>query len=492
MEFRSRYQNFIGGEWVRPYKEQYFENITPVTGRPFCEVPRSTSEDIERAIDAAYAAKTTWCKTPITARSLLLNKIADRIEQNREKLAVAETWDCGKPIRETLTAEIPLVVDCFRYFASCLRAQEGTVCELDEGTVAYNFHEPLGVVGQILPWSFPLLMAACKLAPALAAGNCVVLCPSEYTPASTLCFAELIQDLLPPGVLNIVNGYCVETGKWLASNKRISKLAFAGEGATGRLVLQCAAENLTPVALEVGGNCPGIFFEDICAKTDEIMEKAIDCFSTFAYSQGEMGACPTRCLIDEKVYSKFMDLCVARTKKLVPGNPLDPATTVGALVCKEYLDRCLAYVEQCKKEGAKLLWGGERAKLSGDVAGGYYMTPTVFQAQSKMKCFQDETCGPVCLTTSFKTFDEAIKVANDAFYGLGATVWTRDNNVGYRAGRAVQCGRVWMNSYHPYPAYAAFCGYKPTGFGRDYYSSAIEAYQQPKCLFWNYDSKPQF
>lgn len=492
MEFKSRYQNFIGGEWVRPYKEQYFENITPVTGRPFCEVPRSTAEDIEKAIDAAYAAKTTWSKTPIAARALLLNKIADRIEQNREKLAVAETWDSGKPIRETLTADLPLVIDHFRYFASCLRAQEGTVSELEEGTVVYGFNEPLGVVGQMLPWNYPLLMAAWKLAPALAAGNCVVLKPAEQTPASLLVLAELIYDLLPGGVFNIVNGYGLEVGKALASNKRISKLSFSGESATGRLVLQYAAENLTPVSLEVGGNSPGIFFEDVLAKSDELTEKAIDGFTMFAFNQGDLGYSPTRALIEEKIYTKFMELGIARAKKLVPGNPLDPTTTVGALVSKEYLDRVLAYVEAGKKEGAKVLLGGERAKLGGDLSGGYYMAPTIFQGHSKMRIFQDEIYGPVAATTSFKSFEDAIRIANDTFYGLGASVWSRDNNMAYRAGRAVQAGRVWMNSYHPYPAYAAFGGYKPYGLGRESYNSAMQGYQQPKYLFWNYDNKPQF
>ena len=494
VEFRSRYQNFIGGEWVRPYKEQYFENITPVTGRPFCEVPRSTVEDIEKAIDAAHAAKATWTRTPATARALLLTKIADRIEMHREKLAVAETWDSGKPIRETLTADLPLVIECFRYFASCLRAQEGTVCELDEGTVAYSFQEPLGVVGQMVPCNFPLLSAACKLAPALAAGNCVVLCPSEYTPASVLCFTELISDLLPPGTVNIVNGYSVEVGKWLASSKRICKLAFAGESATGRLVLQYAAENLTPVALDVGGRCPGIFFEDVLSKSDDLCEKAVDGFSMFAMGQGTFDVSPTCALIDEKCYTKFMELCIGRAKKLVPGNPLDPTTTVGALCCKEHLDRCAAWVEQGKKEGGKVLLGGERAKLGGDLAGGFYMMPTIFQGQYKMKIFQEEPCGPACATTTFKSFEDAIRMANDTFYGLGASVWTRDSNLGYRAGRAVQAGRVWMNSYHPYPAFAAFGGFKLGTFrqGWDGSTSALGGFQQPKHLFWNYDNKPQF
>jgi aldehyde dehydrogenase len=490
MEFRSRYQNFIGGEWVRPMKEQYFENITPVTGRPFCEVPRSTAEDIERALDAAHAAKATWCKTPAVTRALLLNKIADRIEQNIEKLAVAETWDNGKPIRETLMADLPLTVDHFRYFAGCLRAQEGKLSELDDGTVAYHFQEPLGVVGQIIPWNFPLLMAAWKLAPALAAGNCVVLKPAEQTPASILVLAEIIQDLLPPGVLNIVNGYGLECGKPLASSKRISKLAFTGETSTGRLILQYASENLTPVTLELGGKSPNIFFEDVMAKSDELCEKALEGFAMFALNQGEVCTCPSRALIDEKIYTKFMELGIARTKKLVPGNPLDPTTTIGAQVSKDQLEKIMAYVEIGKKEGAKLLLGGERAKLGGDLGGGYYMMPTVFQGHNKMRIFQEEIFGPVVSTTTFKSFEDACRIANDTFYGLGAGVWTRDTNTAYRAGRAIQAGRVWMNCYHLYPAHAAFGGYKQSGYGRENHYMMLESYQQTKNLLWSYDTKP--
>ncbi len=488
--FRSRYQNFIGGEWVEPVKGKYFENVTPVTGRAFCEIPRSTSEDIDKALDAAHAAKAGWGKTSAAARSVVLNKIADRIEQNLEKLAVAETWDNGKPVRETLAADMPLTVDHFRYFAGCIRAQEGTVSELDDGTVAYHFHEPLGVVGQIIPWNFPILMAAWKLAPALAAGNCVVLKPAEQTPASILVLAELIQDLLPPGVLNIVNGYGIEAGKPLASSKRVAKVAFTGETTTGKLIMQYASENLIPVTLELGGKSPNIFFEDVFAKSDDFADKVMEGFAMFALNQGEVCTCPSRALVHEKIFGQFLERAVVRTKKHMPGNPLDPATTVGAQASKEQLEKILDYMDIGRREGATVLAGGERAEMSGDIAGGYYVMPTIFQGHNKMRIFQEEIFGPVVSTTSFKDFDDAVHLANDTLYGLGAGVWTRDMFTAYRAGRAIQAGRVWTNCYHLYPAHAAFGGYKQSGIGRENHSMMLDHYQQTKNLLVSYDPKP--
>ncbi len=488
--FRSRYQNFIGGEWVEPVKGKYFENVTPVTGRAFCEIPRSTSEDIDKALDAAHAAKAGWGKTSAAARSVVLNKIADRIEQNLEKLAVAETWDNGKPVRETLAADMPLTIDHFRYFAGCIRAQEGTVSELDDGTVAYHFHEPLGVVGQIIPWNFPILMAAWKLAPALAAGNCVVLKPAEQTPASILVLAELIQDLLPPGVLNIVNGYGIEAGKPLASSKRVAKVAFTGETTTGKLIMQYASENLIPVTLELGGKSPNIFFEDVFARSDDFAEKVMEGFAMFALNQGEVCTCPSRALVHEKIFGQFLERAVVRTRKHMPGNPLDPATTVGAQASKEQLDKILGYLDIGRREGATVLAGGERAEMSGDIAGGYYVMPTIFQGNNKMRIFQEEIFGPVVSTTSFKDFDDAVHIANDTLYGLGAGVWTRDMFTAYRAGRAIQAGRVWTNCYHLYPAHAAFGGYKQSGIGRENHSMMLDHYQQTKNLLVSYDPKP--
>ena len=488
--FRSRYQNFIGGEWVEPAKGKYFENVTPVTGRAFCEIPRSTSEDIDKALDAAHAAKAGWGKTSAAARSVVLNKIADRIEQNLEKLAVAETWDNGKPVRETLAADMPLTVDHFRYFAGCIRAQEGTVSELDDGTVAYHFHEPLGVVGQIIPWNFPILMAAWKLAPALAAGNCVVLKPAEQTPASILVLAELIQDLLPPGVLNIVNGYGIEAGKPLASSKRVAKVAFTGETTTGKLIMKYASENLIPVTLELGGKSPNIFFEDVFAKSDDFADKVMEGFAMFALNQGEVCTCPSRALVHEKIFGQFLERAVVRTKKHMPGNPLDPATTVGAQASKEQLEKILDYMDIGRREGATVLAGGERAEMSGDIAGGYYVMPTIFQGHNKMRIFQEEIFGPVVSTTSFKDFDDAVHLANDTLYGLGAGVWTRDMFTAYRAGRAIQAGRVWTNCYHLYPAHAAFGGYKQSGIGRENHSMMLDHYQQTKNLLVSYDPKP--
>jgi aldehyde dehydrogenase len=489
VQFKSRYANFIGGEWCAPAKGQYFENVTPVTGQPFCEIPRSTAEDVERALDAAHGAKARWGRTSPADRAAVLLKIADRLEANLERLAVAETWDNGKPVRETLAADLPLAIDHFRYFAGCMRAQEGSVAELDHDTVAYHFHEPLGVVGQIIPWNFPLLMAAWKLAPALAAGNCVVLKPAEQTPASILLAMELVGDLLPPGVLNVVNGFGLEAGKPLASSKRIAKIAFTGETTTGRLILEYASQNLIPATLELGGKSPNVFFDDVFAKNDDFADKALEGFSMFALNQGEVCTCPSRALVQESFRAAFMDRAIERTRRHAPGNPLDTATAVGAQASSDQLEKILGYIEIGKKEGAKVLLGGERAHLPGDLAGGYYVMPTIFEGHNKMRIFQEEIFGPVVSTTGFRDFDDAMAIANDTLYGLGAGVWTRDGNQAYRAGRAIQAGRVWTNCYHLYPAHAAFGGYKSSGIGRETHRMMLDHYQQTKNLLVSYSPK---
>jgi aldehyde dehydrogenase len=472
-------------------KGKYFENISPVTGQPFCEVPRSTAEDIDKALDAAHAAKDKWGATSPAERAVILNKIADRLEQNLEALAVAETWENGKPIRETLAADIPLAIDHFRYFAGCIRAQEGGISQIDETTVAYHLHEPLGVVGQIIPWNFPILMATWKLAPALAAGNCVVLKPAEQTPTSILVAMELIADLLPPGVVNIVNGFGAEAGKPLASSNRIAKIAFTGETTTGRLILQYASDNLIPATLELGGKSPNIFFEDVMSSQDDFLEKALEGFTMFALNQGEVCTCPSRALVQEKIHKAFMELAVERTRKHARlGNPLDTDTTVGAQASRDQLEKTLSYIDIGKKEGAKVLIGGEQAKLSGDLAGGYYVQPTIFAGHNKQRIFQEEIFGPVVSTTSFKDYDDAISIANDTLYGLGAGVWSRDGSVAYRAGRAIKAGRVWTNCYHLYPAHAAFGGYKQSGIGRENHKMMLDHYQQTKNLLVSYSSKP--
>jgi aldehyde dehydrogenase len=491
VSFRTRYGNFIGGDWKEPVKGKYFENISPVTGQPFCEVPRSTAEDIDKALDAAHAAKDKWGATSPAERAVILNKIADRLEQNLEALAVAETWENGKPIRETLAADIPLAIDHFRYFAGCIRAQEGGISQIDETTVAYHLHEPLGVVGQIIPWNFPILMATWKLAPALAAGNCVVLKPAEQTPTSILVAMELIADLLPPGVVNIVNGFGAEAGKPLASSNRIAKIAFTGETTTGRLILQYASDNLIPATLELGGKSPNIFFEDVMSSQDDFLEKALEGFTMFALNQGEVCTCPSRALVQEKIHKAFMELAVERTRKHARlGNPLDTDTTVGAQASRDQLEKTLSYIDIGKKEGAKVLIGGEQAKLSGDLAGGYYVQPTIFAGHNKQRIFQEEIFGPVVSTTSFKDYDDAISIANDTLYGLGAGVWSRDGSVAYRAGRAIKAGRVWTNCYHLYPAHAAFGGYKQSGIGRENHKMMLDHYQQTKNLLVSYSSKP--
>jgi len=487
--FKKRYANFIGGQWVAPKSGQYFENITPVTGKAFTEIPRSNAEDIEAALDAAHAARDAWGKTSTTARANILNRIADRIEQNLELLAHAETWDNGKPIRETLNADIPLCVDHFRYFAGAIRAQEGGISEIDHDTIAYHFHEPLGVVGQIIPWNFPLLMATWKLAPALAAGNCVVMKPAEQTPASILVLLEVIGDLLPPGVLNVVNGFGLEAGKPLASNPRIAKIAFTGETTTGRLIMQYASQNLIPVTLELGGKSPNIFFADVMAEDDDFLDKAVEGFVLFAFNQGEVCTCPSRALVHASIYDAFMERVLERVAAIQQGNPLDPNTMVGAQASSEQLDKILSYIDIGRQEGAQVLIGGERNALGGDLAGGYYVKPTVFKGHNKMRIFQEEIFGPVVSVTTFETEEEALAIANDTLYGLGAGVWSRDASRLYRMGRAIQAGRVWTNCYHAYPAHAAFGGYKQSGIGRENHLDMLGHYQQTKNLLVSYSPK---
>jgi aldehyde dehydrogenase len=480
VSFKTRYGNFIGGEWVPPASGEYFENTTPITGQAICEIPRSNAEDIERALDAAHAAKRDWGRTSVADRARILEKIAQRIDDNLETLATAETWDNGKPIRETRAADIPLAADHFRYFAAAIRAQEGGISEIDATTVAYHYHEPLGVVGQIIPWNFPILMATWKLAPALAAGNCVVLKPAEQTPASILVLMELIQDLLPKGVVNVVNGFGVEAGKPLASSSRIAKIAFTGETTTGRLIMQYASQNLIPVTLELGGKSPNIFFDDVGAQDDAFLDKAIEGFVMFALNQGEVCTCPSRALIQESLYGRFMDKALARVQAIKQGNPLDGDTMIGAQASSEQLEKILSYLDIGKKEGAKVLAGGNRAELSGDLAGGFYIQPTVFEGTNRMRIFQEEIFGPVVSVTTFKDEEEALHVANDTLYGLGAGVWTRDINRAYRFGREIQAGRVWTNCYHLYPAHAAFGGYKQSGIGRENHRMMLDHYQQTK------------
>jgi len=486
----SRYQNFIGGEWTEPRSGKYFENPSPVNGRTFCEVPRSGAEDIELALDAAHKAAPAWGRTAAAERANILNRIADRMEENLEKLAVIETWDNGKPVRESLAADLPLAVDHFRYFAGCIRAQEGSVAELDHDTVAYHFPEPLGVVGQIIPWNFPILMAAWKVAPALAAGNAVVLKPAEQTPVGILELMKLVGDLLPAGVLNVVNGFGVEAGKPLASSPKVSKVAFTGETTTGRLIMQYASENLVPVSLELGGKSPNVFFKDVLDKDDDFRQKVMEGFAMFALNQGEVCTCPSRALVAKEIYGTFLEEAVERVKRIKLGNPLDTETMIGAQASTDQLEKIMAYIDIGKQEGAEVLTGGNRAEIGGEAEGGYYVEPTILAGHNKMRVFQEEIFGPVVSVTSFEGFDDAIEIANDTLYGLGAGVWSRDTNTAYRAGRAIQAGRVWTNCYHLYPAHAAFGGYKQSGIGRENHKMMLSQYQQTKNLLVSYDPNP--
>ncbi len=487
---KPRYENFIGGDWVPPTTGEYHDDLTPSTGRPFTQVPYSGPADIELALDAAHAAKDAWGESSTTERSRILNLVADAIEQNLETLAIAESYDNGKPIRETRAADVPLAADHFRYFASVIRGEEGRISEIDKDTIAYHFREPIGVVGQIIPFNFPLLMAAWKMAPALAAGNCTVIKPASPTPWSILKFCELIADILPPGVVNVVNGPGAEIGKALATNKRIGKIAFTGETATGRLIMQYAAQNIIPSTTELGGKSPNIFFADVMAEDDDFLDKAVEGLVLYAFNKGEVCTCPSRALIHESIYDAFMERCLARIAKIRQGHPLDPATMLGAQVSTAQMEKITGYCEIGLSEGAELLTGGSASHLGGDLDGGYYFQPTVFKGDNGMRIFQEEIFGPVLAVTTFKDDADALAIANDTMYGLGAGVWTRDTSRAYRMGRAIKAGRVWTNCYHLYPAHAAFGGYKVSGVGRENHQMMLDHYSQTKCLLVSYDPKP--
>ena len=490
VNFKDRYDNYIGGQWIAPVSGEYFDNTSPVNGSLICQIPRSNEADINLALDAAHAAKTSWGKTSVTERSNILLKIADRIEQNLEMLAVAETWDNGKAVRETLAADIPLVVDHFRYFAGCIRGQEGSAADIDSHTVSYHFHEPLGVVGQIIPWNFPLLMAAWKLAPALAAGNCVVLKPAEQTPASILVMMGLIEDLLPAGVLNIVNGYGPEAGEALASSKRIAKIAFTGSTPVGSHILKCAAENIIPSTVELGGKSPNIYFADVLQHEDDYLSKCVEGTVLAFFNQGEVCTCPSRALIQESIYDEFISKVVERAQQIKRGNPLDTETQVGAQASLEQFDKIMSYLEIGRREGVQFLLGGEKEAVAGELEKGFYIQPTLMKGSNDMRVFQEEIFGPVVGVTTFKDEAEALAIANSTEFGLGAGIWTRDINRAFRVGRGIEAGRVWTNCYHLYPAHAAFGGYKKSGVGRETHKRALEHYQQTKNLLVSYDINP--
>ncbi|NVK66021.1 MAG: aldehyde dehydrogenase [Flavobacteriales bacterium] len=489
VKFKDQYDNFIGGKWTPPTNGEYFDNISPVDGKPFTKIARSTAEDIELALDAAWAAAPEWNNSSATFRSNLLLKIADVMENNIEVLARAETWDNGKPIRETINADIPLAVDHFRYFAGVIRAEEGSASELDGNTVSINIPEPLGVVGQIIPWNFPILMAAWKIAPALAAGNCVVLKPAEQTPTSIMILMELIEGILPAGVLNVVNGFGIEAGKPLASNPRINKVAFTGETTTGQLIMQYASKNIIPVTLELGGKSPNVFFESVMDHDDSFLDKAIEGAVLFAFNQGEVCTCPSRLLVQESIFEKFMERVVARTKAIKMGNPMDPDTMMGAQASNDQYEKILNYIEIGKEEGCEVLAGGAAAYNDG-LSGGYYIQPTILKGNNKMRVFQEEIFGPVVCVTTFKDEAEALEIANDTPYGLGAGVWTRDTHQAYQIARKVEAGRVWVNNYHSYPAHAPFGGYKKSGIGRETHKMMLDHYRQTKNMLISYDKSP--
>lgn len=485
-KIKEKYQNYIGGQWVDPADGEFFDNKSPVTGKVVSQVPRSKQADVDNAVKAAHEAQKSWGKTSPTERSNILLKIADKVEEHLEELAVLETFENGKAVRETLNADLPLVVDHFRYFAGVIRAQEGGISQLDEDTVAYHFHEPLGVVGQIIPWNFPLLMASWKLAPALAAGNSVVLKPAEQTPTTILHFMELIEDIVPKGVLNIVNGFGAEAGQALATHQDINKIAFTGETTTGRIIMQNASQNIIPVTLELGGKSPNIFAKDVMDEDDGYLDKAIEGLVMFALNQGEVCTCPSRALVHEDIYEEFMERVIKRVEQIKVGNPLDENTMMGAQTSQEQKEKITSYLDIGKKEGAEVLTGGNVIEMDGDIGEGYYIEPTIFKGTNKMRIFQEEIFGPVLAVATYKDDEEALEIANDTMYGLGAGVWTRSQNKAYRFGRGIQAGRVWVNTYHDYPAHAAFGGYKMSGIGRENHKMMLSHYQQTKNLLISY------
>jgi aldehyde dehydrogenase len=487
--YKSKYGNFINGKFVEPLSGKYFDNVTPINNEVICQIARSDAKDVDSALDAAHTAFPTWGKTSITERSNILLKIADVIEKNLNLLATAECLDNGKPIRECMAADLPLVVDHWRYFAGVIRAEEGSVAEISNSEYSYHIPEPLGVVGQNIPWNFPLLMATWKLAPALAAGNCVVLKPAEQTPASILLLMELIGDLLPPGVVNVVSGFGLEAGKPLASSKRIKKIAFTGETTTGRLIMQYASQNLIPITLELGGKSPNVFFEDVMAQDDDFLDKCLEGFAMFTLNQGEVCTCPSRVLVQESIYDKFMEKAVARTKAVKQDNPLKMETMIGAQASVEQMEKIKSYLDLGKQEGAKVLCGGNVAKVNSGLEKGNYIEPTIFEGNNSMRIFQEEIFGPVVSVTKFKDEAEALEIANDTLYGLGAGVWTRNGNIAYRMGRGIEAGRVWTNCYHAYPAHAAFGGYKQSGIGRETHKMMLNHYRQVKNLHVSYSEK---
>lgn len=489
VEFRERYDNYIGGEWVAPVDGEYMDNISPVNGQVFCQVARGKAADIEKALDAAHAVAEDWGHTSPTERSNILLRIADRMEENLEKIAVAETWDNGKAVRETLAADIPLAIDHFRYFAGVIRAQEGTLSQIDKDTVAYHFHEPLGVVGQIIPWNFPLLMASWKIAPALATGNAIVLKPAEQTPASIMYLLDIIGDILPAGVLNVVNGVGEEAGVALSTSDRIAKIAFTGSTPVGKIINKAAADKIIPVTLELGGKSPSLFFPDVMDADDSYFQKCLEGFTMFALNQGEVCTCPSRALIHEDIADDFLKQAIERVKKIKIGNPLDSDVMMGAQASQEQMDKIAEYLKIGPQEGAETLTGGNVNKIEG-LENGYYIEPTVFKGNNDMRIFQDEIFGPVLSVATFKDFDEAIQISNDTNFGLGAGVWSRNANTCYRAGRAIHAGRVWVNQYHNYPAHAAFGGYKESGIGRENHLMMLSHYQQTKNLLVSYDQNP--
>lgn len=483
----SRYGNFIGGRWVEPIRGEYFTDHSPINGRQLAEIAKSSPEDVEAALDAAHRAKEGWARMCPAERARILNRVADRLEDNLELLALAETMDNGKPIRETRAADVPLAIDHFRYFAGCVRAEEGSISTIDEKTIAYHFREPLGVVGQIIPWNFPLLMAAWKIAPALAAGNCTVIKPASQTPLSLLLFAELTADILPPGVVNIVTGPGGSVGRAIAANPRIAKVSFTGETTTGRQIMGYAAEHLIPQTMELGGKSPNIFLTDVMNEDDNFLDKALEGFALFAFNKGEVCTCPSRALVHESIFDRFVERAVARVAAIRVGDPLDPLTQMGAQASEDQLHKILGYIDIGKQEGAECLTGGQRARPGGELDDGFFVEPTVFVGNNKMRIFQEEIFGPVLSVTPFKTIEDAISIANDTIYGLGAGVWTRSGNDAYRLGRAIEAGRVWTNCYHAYPAHAAFGGYKASGFGRENHKMMLDHYQQTKNLLVSYD-----
>lgn len=481
----KEYKLFIGGEFVEAENGETIETYCPADGKLLAKIAQASEKDVDKAVDAAWEGFREFKKTTKYERAEILNKIADIIDENADHLAMVETIDNGKPIRETKGVDIPLASEHFRYFAGAILAEEGSANAIDENTLSIVLREPLGVVGQIIPWNFPFLMAAWKLSPAIAAGDAVVIKPSSTTSLSLLEFMKLIKDVVPAGVINVVTGSGSKAGEYLQHNKKLSKLAFTGSTEVGYKIAEAAAQSLIPATLELGGKSANIFFDD-CD-----MDLAIDGLAMgILFNQGQVCCAGSRVFVQEDIYDEFVERAIKKFEEIKVGLPWEEDTQVGAQVNKSQTEKVLKYVEIAKEEGAEIAVGGEKATENGTESGYFTMPTLITNANNDMKVAREEIFGPVAVIIKFKDEKEVIEMANDSEYGLAGAVWTKDINKAIRVARAVETGRMWVNTYNELPAGAPFGGYKKSGIGRENHLMMLDAYSQVKNIFINTSEKP--